>query len=90
MKNILATLTESEKRRILESHRLGSISKKLNEASEMCSAENQKPSLDRPACQKGQSGMLLAFENTGYIQYNDESGCPTLCKVEDKSIVTLS
>lgn len=90
MKNILSSLNLSEKNRILESHRRATALQYLKEDDQMCSAEDQKPSSSRPACQKGQSGSFFVSDNQGYVMYKDESGCPKLCKVLDKSIVTLS
>lgn len=90
MKNILSNLTLSEKNRILESHRRANASHYLKEDNQMCSAADQKPSSSRPNCQKGQSGMFFIMDAIGYVKYTDEEGCPKLCKVLDKSIVTLS
>ena len=48
MKNILSSLTTAEKRRITEMH--VNATKKNYLSEEMCSANDEKPSSDRPLC----------------------------------------
>ena len=90
MKNILSSLTTAEKRRITEMH--VNATKKNYLSEEMCSANDEKPSSNRPLCSESgvSSGKITSFNNEMFLHYKDESNCPKLCKVNQKTTVTLS
>ena len=57
-----------------------------------CSAEDQKPSSDRPLCTESgvSGGKIISFGNDMFLHYKDDSNCPKLCKVNQETTVTLS
>jgi hypothetical protein len=71
---------------------LARIVKKVIKENNMCSAEDSKPSNQRPLCAEVsiKSGMLLAMGDMAFIQYNDEKNCPKLCRVENQTTISLA
>ena len=66
------------------------IVKRVIKENEMCVAD--KPDSSRPLCSEVNvdSGNLLAMGDQAFLQYKDEANCPKLCKVADKTLVTIS
>jgi len=89
MKRIIR-LTESDLVRIIDKH--VNTTKKNYLSEEMCSANDAKPSSDRPLCSESgvSSGKIISFGNDMFLSYKDDSNCPQLCKVNQKTTVTLS
>jgi len=77
-------LTESDLTRI--------VRRVIKEDGEMCSSKDQKPSTERPLCssEKISSGPIISVGDTMFISYKDDANCPKLCRVEQKTKVTLS